>query len=303
MPPASSATWRRPRAGATTAAPGSADRVSTHGCQSASQFAWRCLRCWPGWVGRRPRPPTRRWQRPVRWPGSCWVRCRSAAPPAWRTHVAATRGCDRCRRRREHPGLAGLAGYATRDPVRLRARRRPRPDGRGCHPRLPVQPASGRWRSRETVQLLLSTAYRVVAFHHGRQVGFCRAISDGAVHAYLADVYVLDEHQGKGLGVAMVQEMVEGGGLAERALDARHPRRPDALSPLRVRARQRTGDGATGWCSPACARSQRSLELLVQDDRALAGTEGAGTAGPNEHWVVRPVFTTTIPFLNLRVMM
>ena len=71
-------------------------------------------------------------------------------------------------------------------------------------------------RSRETVQLLLSTAYRVVGlFHHGRQVGFCRAISDGAVHAYLADVYVLDEHQGKGLGVAMVQEMVEGGGLAE----------------------------------------------------------------------------------------
>jgi GNAT superfamily N-acetyltransferase len=71
-------------------------------------------------------------------------------------------------------------------------------------------------RSRETVQLLLTTAFRVVGlFHHDRQVGFCRAISDGAVHAYLADVYVLDEHRGKGLGVAMVQEMVEGGGLAE----------------------------------------------------------------------------------------
>jgi ribosomal protein S18 acetylase RimI-like enzyme len=53
----------------------------------------------------------------------------------------------------------------------------------------------------------------VGVFHEGRQVGFCRAISDGLVHGYLADVYILEEHRGRGLGVAMVQEMVEGGGL------------------------------------------------------------------------------------------
>src|SRR5262249_54004642 len=70
-------------------------------------------------------------------------------------------------------------------------------------------------RPRETVDILLRTSYRVLGlFHEGRQVGFCRAISDGAVHAYLADVYVLEEHGGQGVGAAMVAEMLNGGELA-----------------------------------------------------------------------------------------
>ena len=70
-------------------------------------------------------------------------------------------------------------------------------------------------RSRETVDTVLRTSYRVLGlFHDGQQVGFCRAISDGAVHAYLADVYVLEEHRGQGLGEAMVAEMLNGGELA-----------------------------------------------------------------------------------------
>jgi ribosomal protein S18 acetylase RimI-like enzyme len=64
-------------------------------------------------------------------------------------------------------------------------------------------------RSREAVEQTLENAFRVLGvFHDGRQVGFCRAVSDGLVHAYLADVYVLAEHRGRGLGVAMVEEMV-----------------------------------------------------------------------------------------------
>ncbi len=64
-------------------------------------------------------------------------------------------------------------------------------------------------RTREAVEQTLATAFRVLGvFHDGRQVGFCRAIADGLVHAYLADVYILDEHRGRGLGVAMVEEMV-----------------------------------------------------------------------------------------------
>ena len=34
----------------------------------------------------------------------------------------------------------------------------------------------------------------------GRQIGFARAITDGATFAYLADVYVLEEFRGRGLG-------------------------------------------------------------------------------------------------------
>jgi Acetyltransferase (GNAT) family. len=42
----------------------------------------------------------------------------------------------------------------------------------------------------------------------GNQVGFARAITDGATFAYLADVYVLEEHRGKGLGKWMVETIL-----------------------------------------------------------------------------------------------
>ena len=38
--------------------------------------------------------------------------------------------------------------------------------------------------------------------------------SDGHTLSYLADVYVLEEHRGKGLGVELVREAVEGGPFA-----------------------------------------------------------------------------------------
>ena len=41
-------------------------------------------------------------------------------------------------------------------------------------------------------------------FHGSDQVGFARAITDRATFAYLADVYVLEEHQGCGLGKRLV---------------------------------------------------------------------------------------------------
>ena len=70
-------------------------------------------------------------------------------------------------------------------------------------------------RSREAVARLVDDAARVVGLYHdGQQIGFCRAVSDGETFAYLADVYVLDAHQGKGLGVELVREMVDNGDLA-----------------------------------------------------------------------------------------
>jgi ribosomal protein S18 acetylase RimI-like enzyme len=73
--------------------------------------------------------------------------------------------------------------------------------------------ASG--RSRETVERLVREADRVVGLYvDGRQIGFCRAFTDGVAIAYLADVYVLPEFRGRGLGVELVREMVEGGPFA-----------------------------------------------------------------------------------------
>lgn len=42
----------------------------------------------------------------------------------------------------------------------------------------------------------------------GQQVGFARAITDKATFAYLADIFILPEHQGKGLGKWLVQSLL-----------------------------------------------------------------------------------------------
>ena len=70
-------------------------------------------------------------------------------------------------------------------------------------------------RSREVQDAMIDNAARVVGlYHEGRQVGFSRAISDGHVQSYLADVYVLEEHRGRGLGVELVRFSVDEGPLA-----------------------------------------------------------------------------------------
>ena len=41
-----------------------------------------------------------------------------------------------------------------------------------------------------------------------RQIGFARVVSDCATYAYLCDVYVLEEYQGRGLGSWMMCELM-----------------------------------------------------------------------------------------------
>jgi ribosomal protein S18 acetylase RimI-like enzyme len=71
-------------------------------------------------------------------------------------------------------------------------------------------------RPREVVEGLVRDAQRVVGLYDGeRQVGFARAFTDGVSLVYLADVYVLPEYRGRGLGVELVREMVENGPYAD----------------------------------------------------------------------------------------
>jgi N-acetylglutamate synthase-like GNAT family acetyltransferase len=44
---------------------------------------------------------------------------------------------------------------------------------------------------------------------NSKQVGFARLITDSATFAYLADVYVLEEHRSKGLSKQMMKKIVE----------------------------------------------------------------------------------------------
>jgi GNAT superfamily N-acetyltransferase len=70
-------------------------------------------------------------------------------------------------------------------------------------------------RPFEVQERLVREAARVVGLYQGeRQVGFCRASSDGVSFAYLADVYVLSEFRGRGFGEALVREMIDHGPFA-----------------------------------------------------------------------------------------
>ena len=72
-----------------------------------------------------------------------------------------------------------------------------------------------RGRERDVQERLVHDASRVVGLYRdGRQIGFARAVTDGVAFVYLADVYVLPEYRGRGLGEELVREMIENGPLA-----------------------------------------------------------------------------------------
>ncbi len=76
--------------------------------------------------------------------------------------------------------------------------------------------ALGRTRERQD-ELIDASGHVVGLYHEGHQVGFARAVDcDAARFVYLADVYVLPEHRGRGLGVELVREIVDHGPYAER---------------------------------------------------------------------------------------
>ena len=105
--------------------------------------------------------------------------------------------------------------------------RRPLPDGyeldddsgridRGAvHAYLSGESYWAEGRPRALTDDLVASASRVVGLYapDGRQVGFARAVSDGHTVSYLADVYVLEAHRGRGLGLELVRFTVDEGQL------------------------------------------------------------------------------------------
>src|SRR5580693_2286709 len=70
------------------------------------------------------------------------------------------------------------------------------------------------WRAPADVQAQIDGAWRVVGAYQrtdGAMVGFARAVSDGVAMAYLADVLVAPAARGIGLGVGLVDAMIEQG--------------------------------------------------------------------------------------------
>jgi GNAT superfamily N-acetyltransferase len=94
------------------------------------------------------------------------------------------------------------------DPARI--------DREAVHRYLSEESYWAKGRSRNVQDELIESATRVVGLYHGgRQVGFSRALSDGHVQSYLADVYVEKEHRGRGLGVELVRFSVDEGPLVQ----------------------------------------------------------------------------------------
>jgi GNAT superfamily N-acetyltransferase len=90
------------------------------------------------------------------------------------------------------------------DPARI--------DAEAVHRFIANESYWGRGRSLDVVRRAIAGSQRVVGLYlDGKQVGFARAISDGVTLGYLADVYVLAPHRGRGLGLELVREILEGG--------------------------------------------------------------------------------------------
>jgi GNAT superfamily N-acetyltransferase len=72
----------------------------------------------------------------------------------------------------------------------------------------------GKSRTRADFEQQFAASWRVVGVYErltGRLVGFARAISDGVALAYLADVFVIPEARGSGLGKELVKTMIDRG--------------------------------------------------------------------------------------------
>lgn len=54
-------------------------------------------------------------------------------------------------------------------------------------------------RTRDSVSITIEHSLCFGVYHHSLQIGFARVITDYATFAYLADVYILEAHRGKGL--------------------------------------------------------------------------------------------------------
>jgi GNAT superfamily N-acetyltransferase len=60
-----------------------------------------------------------------------------------------------------------------------------------------------------TVERAIKNSVCVGAYSEGRQIGFARMVTDKATFAYLADVYVLEEHRGNGLSRRMMEGLLQ----------------------------------------------------------------------------------------------
>ncbi|WP_207428309.1 GNAT family N-acetyltransferase [Pedobacter sp. SYSU D00535] len=64
-------------------------------------------------------------------------------------------------------------------------------------------------RNKSTVEKSIANSFCFGVFNkENQQIGFARVITDFAVFAWLLDVFILEEYQGKGIGKMLMQEIM-----------------------------------------------------------------------------------------------
>jgi len=81
-------------------------------------------------------------------------------------------------------------------------------------------------RTREVVERSMAYSICFGAYTNGRQIAFGRVVTDRAVYGYLADIFVLPEFRGAGVGKRLVRAMLEHPDVAR--LNGVHLRTRDA---------------------------------------------------------------------------
>jgi GNAT superfamily N-acetyltransferase len=63
-------------------------------------------------------------------------------------------------------------------------------------------------RSREKTEIAIANSLNFGLYFNGCQIGFARVVSDFATFAYIGDVFVIPEFQGRGLGAWLMDVIV-----------------------------------------------------------------------------------------------
>ena len=66
----------------------------------------------------------------------------------------------------------------------------------------------GRGRRADTVQRALDHSLNFGVFENKQQIGFARVVTDFATFAWVADVFIIEEHRGKGLAKWLMESIL-----------------------------------------------------------------------------------------------
>lgn len=114
---------------------------------------------------------------------------------------------------------------------------------------------------RTVVERALRGSLAFGAYANDQQVGFARVITDRATFAYVADVFVIEEHRGRGVSKLLMQAMID---------------HPDLQGLRRWSLVTRDAHGLyEQFGFRPVAQPERHMEILRRDIYLASNTEGA----------------------------